>query len=630
MLPPDRPFAVSHPTQLYSRARPPTRQYSCQHSFIILRFFRAAYNIPPSNNSLAIQLSCSWCPVKKSLLIVVPFLALASLAVIVWIALTFNVDTQVSADSEVLAANLSTNTSGTGNGTDWPMVNYNYAMSRNSPQTIVGKDNVAKLQVKWIFNTVYPVENPPLIIGDTGYAQNNAMQVIAFNLTTGLCKWKYDPDILVNHTIPEATVSHGIAYDNGTIFAPTGPKGTIAALDASNGVMIWESPLLDSDRSFRIPAPPVVWDNYIIVGSALGDEPPFKPAAKGSVTALDRNTGAIIWQIPTTVGDWVEGANGDLNGGATVWTAGALDPETGVIYLPCGNPAPDYSDATRTMETPYANHMIAVNVSDGKVLWATPFIANGTILNVSVPDTHDWDTSWGSNLVSLASGNGTQKLVIGHNKRGDIVAMNATTGTPVWWTIVGCLYREDVLPSVNGSGEVWPNGAGGVQDFSTVDNDTLYVAVSNGAADFYLKPNDTEGYLKPYFDAMSNGIGNGSVIAIDLRTGQIKWEHKTDFPTWVSPLVTNGLVFSGHITATGKPYEYNTFAGPTDSPLIPSGIIMALDKDTGETLWEFNVGAPVGIGGPSIGQGLLLVTTGSPNEVPVNPGGYIVAFGLPS
>ena len=67
--------------------------------------------------------------------------------------------------------------------------------------------------------------------------------------------------------------------------------------------------------------------------------------------------------------------------------------------------------------------------------------------------------------------------------------------------------------------------------------------------------------------------------------------------------------------------------GPKDTPLIPSGILMALDAGTGKTLWEFNLGAPVGIGGPSIGSGLLLVPTGH-IQTP-NAGGYIVAFGLP-
>ena len=78
----------------------------------------------------------------------------------------------------------------------------------------------------------------------------------------------------------------------------------------------------------------------------------------------------------------------------------------------------------------------------------------------------------------------------------------------------------------------------------------------------------------------------------------------------------------------GVPYNYSTdFGGPTETPQISTGILMALDADTGKELWEFNVGAPVAIGGPSIGNGVLLVPTGDIQTT--NAGGYIVAFGLP-
>jgi len=56
-------------------------------------------------------------------------------------------------------------------------------------------------------------------------------------------------------------------------------------------------------------------------------------------------------------------------------------------------------------------------------------------------------------------------------------------------------------------------------------------------------------------------------------------------------------------------------------------MLTALDADTGRVLWEFNVGAQVGIGGPSIGNGYLLVPTGG-IQIP-NNGGYVIAFGLP-
>jgi outer membrane protein assembly factor BamB len=83
------------------------------------------------------------------------------------------------------------------------------------------------------------------------------------------------------------------------------------------------------------------------------------------------------------------------------------------------------------------------------------------------------------------------------------------------------------------------------------------------------------------------------------------------------------------MTAIGKPYKFGDFAQPIITPLNPSGIIFALDKDTGKKLWEFNVGAPVGVGGPSIGHGMLFVTTGEPIEVSANKGGDIIALGLP-
>jgi outer membrane protein assembly factor BamB len=102
------------------------------------------------------------------------------------------------------------------------------------------------------------------------------------------------------------------------------------------------------------------------------------------------------------------------------------------------------------------------------------------------------------------------------------------------------------------------------------------------------------------------------------------------YPNWVSPLVTNGIIFTGTVTDAGKNYSYNAFGAVTKSPLVPTGILMALDADTGNLLWQYNVGAPITLGGPSIGNGMLLVGTGEPNEVGSNPGGYLVAFGLPS
>jgi outer membrane protein assembly factor BamB len=61
-------------------------------------------------------------------------------------------------------------------------------------------------------------------------------------------------------------------------------------------------------------------------------------------------------------------------------------------------------------------------------------------------------------------------------------------------------------------------------------------------------------------------------------------------------------------------------------------VILALDKETGKKIWEYNVNAQIGQVGPSIGNGLLFVPTGKIQMQSKNMprvGGSIVAFGIP-
>jgi alcohol dehydrogenase (cytochrome c) len=104
---------------------------------------------------------------------------------------------------------------------------------------------------------------------------------------------------------------------------------------------------------------------------------------------------------------------------------------------------------------------------------------------------------------------------------------------------------------------------------------------------------------------------------MDLRNGNIKWQYQTEFPPRVSPLVTNGIVFTGYIPFTEK---------------TKSGVILALDKETGKKLWEYNVNAAIGQVGPSTGNGTLFVPTDklqTQAKGTSRVGGSIVAFGLP-
>ena len=104
-----------------------------------------------------------------------------------------------------------------------------------------------------------------------------------------------------------------------------------------------------------MPAAPIAWNGLVFIGNAGGD---FK-GGKGHMYALDAKTGTVVWEfflVPKAEGDTVRGPQGaspldnatwknipgaPISGGGA-WAAATLDPATGLLYVPVGNPAPDF------------------------------------------------------------------------------------------------------------------------------------------------------------------------------------------------------------------------------------------------------------------------------------------------
>ena len=504
------------------------------------------------------------------------------------------------------------------NKNNWVTVNHDIYGTRSSNQTIINKDNVGKLQVKWRLVNEFEIQDPPIIVENRGYVQDYAGNILAFDTRTGHVIWKV-------HAGNGPTT--GLAFGDGVLFASTASNATILAINSTDGKTIWQSHALGNPKAgYRIDAAPIVWKDYIIAGSAGGSLPPGTGFVKGNITALNRTSGEIIWSLDTTTGEWVKPGKTPPNGGAAAWSGGSLDPETGIVYIPLGNPSPNFNASTRQTLNLYSNHMVAVNITNGKMIWATPFIAYGTVLNVRVPDTHDWDTSWGSSISKVTFDNGTQKkVVVGHDKMGNVIAMDANTGKEIWWRTIGKQYNTNRIPLPNGSGMIWSYG---VNNYHAVDNSnkTLYIAATNKGVNIFT--NGISGYKIPAPHTIEQGLRNGTVVALDLRTGKIKWQYQTEFPPRVSPLVTGDIVFAGYIPFTEKAKTSSTTHGIKTQK---AGVILALDKETGKKLWEFNVNAPIGDVGPSVGDGMLFVPTGKIEGLPREEriGGSVVAFGPP-
>ena len=507
----------------------------------------------------------------------------------------------------VMLAHATITGNNTSNSNDdwWPTVNHDLYGTRSSNQTIINKENVDSLRVKWQIVNNFEIQDPPIIIDNIGYVQDYAGNVFAFNIEDGNILWKlragYGPTM-------------GLSYDNGLIFSSTASKGTVVAINATDGSKKWESETLgNTSMGYSIDSFPIVWKDYVIAGSGGSGLPPGLGLVRGNVTALNRTDGSVLWNLQTTTGEWVERGKTPPNGGATAWSGGSFDPEEGILYLPLGSASPNFNASTRQTPNLYSNHMIAVNVTSGEIIWATPFIAQGTVLNhLMVPDTHDWDTSWGSSISKISLKNGTQKkVVIGHDKMGNLIAMDGKTGDEIWWKTLGKPININKIPSSNGTGLIW---AYGVYNYHAVDNNnTLYITATNRGLDFFT--DGLSGHKKAAPDTIEQGLKNGTIYAIDILTGKIKWKFDTEFPPRVSPLVTNEILFTGYIPYGGK---------------SKTGTILALDKQNGSKLWGFNVDAPIAPVGPSVAKGILFVPTGkllsNPAQSSTSGEGSLIAF----
>ena len=146
-----------------------------------------------------------------------------------------------------------------------------------------------------------------------------------------------------------------------------------------------------------VPSAPIAADGLVYVGNAGGD---FK-GGKGHMFALDAKTGKIVWEfflVPKDEGDIVRGPLGATPLDASNWknAPGAadqrwrnldvlhLDTKTGLLYVPGGNPAPDFVIGVREGDNSFTDSVVVLDAKTG---------AYKTHFPVVTKDWHDWDVS---------------------------------------------------------------------------------------------------------------------------------------------------------------------------------------------------------------------------------------------
>lgn len=467
--------------------------------------------------------------------------------------------------------------------------------------------NASTLTVKWAITTAGDVSATPAVDTDTVYFPDWAGNLYAVDRFTGQTRWVTSIAAATGLAGDKARATPAITDDKVIIGTqgPFGGGGKVLAFDKFTGALLWATQA-DSHPAAIITQSATVFDGRVYVGVASQEEvlaiiPGYTCCSfRGSMLALDLDTGAILWKTyMAPVG---------YSGNAIWGSSPAIDTRRGQVYIATGNnysvpqdvldcvTAAGDDGAAKAACLPPDDHfdsVLALDRMTGQIRWATraipfdawtvdciPYIGDGA--NCPDPAGPDFDFGQAPALFSVKPGGmgKPQDIVGAGQKSGQYWALDPDTGAVIWVTQTG------------------PGGtAGGLQWGSAVDGRRVYTANANS---------NTVSWILPGGGATAEGIWSG----LDAATGEILWQT----------IPPNGGKASGPVTtANGLVFGCS---------LDPQGYMYALDGATGTVLWSFASGGSC-LSGAAISDGMLFWGSGYSNFGFGTPNNKLYAFGLP-
>jgi polyvinyl alcohol dehydrogenase (cytochrome) len=501
----------------------------------------------------------------------------------------------------------------------WLVAGQDLGNSRNQPaEHLIDASNVSTLNLAWTFTTGGSVSATPTVAGNAVYFPDWAGNLYAVEEETGQLIWshkisEYDGfQTAISRVSPAVHGNELILGDNENP-AAAHAGANIMAVDRRTGALMWITNV-EAHPAAIITGSPVVYRDVVYVGvssieeSTLAANPSYPCCTfRGSVVALDANTGAILWKMYDMPDN--HGATNQYSGGA-IWQPPAIDPARGVLYIGTGNnytvpasvlacqaqaEAANNTSAVCTPADDYIDTALALDLRTGKVKWAhnvdTPNVGwahrvlnydNWTIGCKASPPNSNCPTPKGPDFDLGGAGPNLLNHLVGFGQKSGVYwAFDPDDGHVLWNTLVG--------PGENGT-------LGGIEWGTATDGKRIYTEIADsGHANYTLVPSGTQ-------------INWGSWSALDAKTGKILWQTADPTPGSIdfgAVSVANGVVYAG---SQGAP-----------------GFMYALDAATGTILWSFVSGGSV-IDGPSIVGGF--VYWGSGYHIGTN-NNKLYAFAIP-
>ena len=472
--------------------------------------------------------------------------------------------------------------------------------TRYAPNGGLTANDLPKLTLKWAFGyaNVQAARAQPTLAGGRLFAASENSEVHALDPKTGCTYWTYKAAAGVRTALSVAPYKNGARSGYAVYFGDG--RANVYAVDANTGEEIWVRKVDDHPAAAITGAPTVHANRVYVPVQGLNEEGTGGRGGyqcctfRGSLSALDANTGAVIWKTymvdePKPRAKNKDGVQMWGPAGAGIWAAPTVDAKRNMVYVATGN---TYADPPQKM----ANAVVALDINTGAVKWVNQTTPNDSWTmgcapknpdNPACPETLGPDYDFSASP-ALATVNGRDLLVL-PQKSGIAFAMDPDDeGKIVWQTRIG---------QGSGLGGQW--GA-------AVDEQNAYIGVSD------LQTQNP-----------------GGMRALRLATGEIVWSKEPQ-PKLCGDARTCRAAQGGAVTV---------IPGAVLSGSLDGGM-RAYSTQDGSIIWMFDTNRAFetvngvkasggGIEGPGaiVGDGMLFFNSGY-GGILGRPGNVLLAFGL--
>ena len=473
--------------------------------------------------------------------------------------------------------------------------------TRFSTGGLTAKD-LPRLKLKWAFGyaDVTSARAQPALVGNRLFVASDSGEVHALDPKSGCAYWSFRAQATVRTALLVAPYTSSTGQRRWAVMFGD-LKANAYALDAAQGQSIWvrkvdEHPYAAITGTFTYHEGRVFVPVQGLNEEVQGGRSEYECCTfRGSLSALDASSGAIVWKTYTIGEKAPRGSNaqgkrqwGPAGGG--IWSSPTVDARRGAVYVSTGN---SYADPPQ----PMTDAVLALSLDTGTVRWVNQLLANDAWTlgcrainpdNLNCPGTlgPDFDFSASPALATI----GGRDLLVLPQKSGMTYALDPDKqGALVWQHRIG-----------QGSGR-------GGQWGGAVDERQAYFGVGDAATK-----------------------APGGIVAVDLATGARVWHMPAEKTLCGAPSRDCNPAQGAAVTAIPGAVLSGSYDGG----------LRAYAADDGSLLWQFDTnrefptvnnvkanGGSMDGPGPIVAGGLLFVNSGY-GGIAGRPGNVLLVFGL--